>query len=38
MQNRWWVIYVAIRDIHPGEELFVSYGDNYFESRNKKPA
>jgi SET domain-containing protein len=27
-------MYVAIKDIYPGEELFVSYGDNYFESRN----
>jgi SET domain-containing protein len=31
-------MYVAIKDIHPGEELFVSYGGNYFESRNKKAA
>ncbi|KAI8905832.1 hypothetical protein EDD86DRAFT_256877 [Gorgonomyces haynaldii] len=31
--NRWYIIYVAIRDISPDEELFLNYGEAYTQSR-----
>lgn len=36
-KNRWYPIYVATKDIHPGEELSVSYGSSYWEDRDFKP-
>ena len=29
------ILYYAIRDIYPGEELFVDYGPNYWKFRNR---
>ena len=29
------MVYTAIRDIKKGEELYVNYGPNYWNSRNK---
>ncbi|KAI8591758.1 hypothetical protein BDZ88DRAFT_409593 [Geranomyces variabilis] len=34
-RNTWRVLYVSVRDIWPGEEVTVSYGANYWETRNK---
>lgn len=31
------ITFTAIRDILPGEEIFVSYGKNYWKSRDIKP-
>ncbi|KAJ3188303.1 hypothetical protein HDU85_005454 [Gaertneriomyces sp. JEL0708] len=32
-RNRWRIVYVTVRPIYPGEELTVSYGSNYWDSR-----
>ncbi|KAJ3177177.1 hypothetical protein HDU87_004669 [Geranomyces variabilis] len=37
-RNAWRVLYVSVRDIWPGEEVTVSYGANYWETRNKAAA
>lgn len=37
-ENRWRTVYITNRPIMPNEELFVYYGDGYWEARNKKPA
>ncbi|KAJ3156907.1 hypothetical protein HDU86_003442 [Geranomyces michiganensis] len=34
-RNTWRVLYVSVRDIWPGEEVTVSYGSNYWETRAK---
>jgi hypothetical protein len=31
------IIFTALRDIQPSEELFISYGKNYWKSRGVKP-
>ncbi|KAI8895432.1 hypothetical protein BC833DRAFT_601349 [Globomyces pollinis-pini] len=31
--NRWYILYVTIRDIQKGEELLTNYGTKYFETR-----
>ncbi|KAL3902084.1 MAG: hypothetical protein SGCHY_000118 [Lobulomycetales sp.] len=33
-KNRWHTLYVATKDIAPGEELFISYGSNYWKHRD----
>ena len=32
-RNRWWLLYVADKEILAGSELFTDYGDSYFTSR-----
>ncbi|KAI8905820.1 hypothetical protein EDD86DRAFT_210885 [Gorgonomyces haynaldii] len=34
VRNRWIVLYIADRDIEPDEELYTSYGSDYFTSRD----
>ncbi|KAJ3084814.1 hypothetical protein HK102_000541 [Quaeritorhiza haematococci] len=34
-RNRWWILYVSNRIIHAGEEVTVSYGNAYWETREK---
>jgi SET domain-containing protein len=34
--NAWFVYYIAKRDILPGEEITVSYGSDYFATRNAR--
>ncbi|KND02239.1 uncharacterized protein SPPG_02720 [Spizellomyces punctatus DAOM BR117] len=34
-RNRWRLVYVANKAIFPGEELSISYGPNYWESRSE---
>jgi SET domain-containing protein len=31
--NRWHTLYVASADIEVGDELFISYGSNYWKNR-----
>jgi SET domain-containing protein len=31
--NLWYVYYIAVKDIAPGEEITTDYGSNYFDSR-----
>lgn len=33
--NRWWILYVSIKEIAAGQELLTSYGEDYFVSRLK---
>lgn len=33
-KNRWFTLYVATRDIAPGEEILVSYGEGYWNNRD----
>ncbi|KAJ3170279.1 hypothetical protein HDU88_008906 [Geranomyces variabilis] len=33
-RNTWRVLYISVRDIWPGEEVTVSYGAKYWETRN----
>lgn len=35
--NSWFVIIKAVRVIHPGEEILISYGDEYWASRGINP-
>ncbi|TPX57331.1 hypothetical protein PhCBS80983_g03931 [Powellomyces hirtus] len=34
-KNTWRIVYVATKNIYPGEELTVSYGPNYWQSRDR---
>jgi hypothetical protein len=36
-ENRWFRLYFASRDIHPGQELLVSYGSGYWQERDFAP-
>lgn len=36
-ENKKSIIFTALRDIQPAEELFVSYGKNYWKTRGVKP-
>ncbi len=29
-------VYQAIRDIHPGEQIFISYGENWWQTRENR--
>ncbi|KAI8905830.1 hypothetical protein EDD86DRAFT_248779 [Gorgonomyces haynaldii] len=31
--RRWYILYIAHEDVHANDELFTSYGPNYFKSR-----
>lgn len=35
-KNRWHRVYVALKNIEANEEVTVSYGSNYWSSRNYK--
>lgn len=32
--NRWFTLYLTKRDVYPGDELLISYGSGYWESRD----
>jgi SET domain-containing protein len=34
-ENRWYIVYMAKKDIHPGQELTVSYGSGYWKVENR---
>jgi SET domain-containing protein len=34
-ENRWYIVYMAKKDIYPGQELTVSYGSGYWEPENR---
>lgn len=36
-RNRWYPVYVATKDIYPGDELMISYGANYWKRRKFYP-
>lgn len=36
VNNRWYIFFVANRDIEPDEELFVSYGEAYWDSEYRE--
>lgn len=36
VNNRWYIFFVAARDIIPDEELFVSYGEAYWDSEYRE--